>query len=170
MNANHFALFSLPVQFEIDTSHLEQQYRAMAARFHPDRFAAASSFEQKQAVMMSAALNEAYRVLNHPINRAAYLLELNGIYPDSPEHTAFPTDFLMQQMQWRESLFEIRDSQNQSLLDELSAEINEVEQALLSELNLAFVQNELDLAAELVRKGRFIHKIQQEIQGIRIDE
>ena len=58
----HFSLFRLPETFELDNQILEQRYRTLAAQFHPDKFAAASGFEQKQAVMMTATLNEAHRV------------------------------------------------------------------------------------------------------------
>lgn len=50
----YFQLFQLPPTFDIDSETVEQTYRQLAARFHPDKFAAASSFEQKQAVMMAA--------------------------------------------------------------------------------------------------------------------
>lgn len=71
------------------TENLEQTYRALAARFHPDKFASASAFEQKQAVMMSSTINDAYRTLKNPIDRAAYLLKTSGIDADAPEHTSF---------------------------------------------------------------------------------
>ena len=85
----YFTLFDIPVGFTLDEDTLEIRYRTLAARFHPDRFAAASAFEQKQAVMMSATVNEAYRTLKNPIDRAAYLLKEQGIDADAPEHTSF---------------------------------------------------------------------------------
>ena len=94
----YFELFQLPPAFDIDNETIEQTYRRLAARFHPDKFAAASSFEQKQAVMMAATLNDAYRTLMSPIDRAAYLLKSQGMDADAPEHTGFAPEFLMQQM------------------------------------------------------------------------
>ena len=47
--SQYFTLFQLEPAFDIDTENLEQTYRALAARFHPDKFASASAFEQKQA-------------------------------------------------------------------------------------------------------------------------
>ena len=63
-----FQLFNLPAQFDLDPAALEQTYRQLAARFHPDKTATASAFEQKQAVMMAAAVNEAYRRLSRRWN------------------------------------------------------------------------------------------------------
>ena len=104
----HFTLFGLPETFQIDENALETRYRALAAGCHPDKFASASAFEQKQAVMMAAAVNEAYRILKNPIDRAASLLMTQNIDADAPEHTAFAPEFLMQQMEWRETLAEAR--------------------------------------------------------------
>lgn len=73
--SQYFTLFRIEPAFDIDTENLEQTYRALAARFHPDKFASASAFEQKQAVMMSSTINDAYRTLKNPIDRAAYLLK-----------------------------------------------------------------------------------------------
>ena len=77
--SQYFTLFQLEPQFDIDTDSLEQNYRTLAARFHPDRFASASAFEQKQAVMMSSTVNEAYRTLKNPTDRAAAQALLNTL-------------------------------------------------------------------------------------------
>ena len=87
--SQYFTLFQLEPAFDIDAESLEQTYRVLVARFHPDKFASASAFEQKQAVMMSSTINDAYRTLRNPIDRAAYLLKTLGIDADAPEHTSF---------------------------------------------------------------------------------
>lgn len=159
----YFALFQLPEQFSVDQVKLEDNYRALAAQCHPDRFAAKSAFEQKQAMLMTATINEAYRILSHPLDRAAYLLQQKGIDADAPEHTRFPEEFLMQQMQWREDLAEAQQSGDVTALKNLADTIQLSLQQLLSQLNTAFVNNQLEPAAELVRQGRFLTKLQAEI-------
>ena len=163
--SQHFTLFQLEPAFDIDTAALEQTYRRLAARFHPDRHAAASVFEQKQAMMMASAVNEAYRILKNPIDRAAYLLEQHNIHADSPEHTSFPPEFLMQQMEWRETLEEARAQNNQAALRALEADIQAEQNTLLSALQTAFKQTDYHNAANLVRQGRFLNKLRQEIQA-----
>ena len=163
--SQHFTLFQLEPAFDIDTAALEQTYRRLAARFHPDRHAAASVFEQKQAMMMASAVNEAYRILKNPIDRAAYLLEQHNIHADSPEHTSFPPEFLMQQMEWRETLEEARAQNNQAALLALEADIQAEQNTLLSALQTAFKQTDYHNAANLVRQGRFLNKLRQEIQA-----
>lgn len=164
--SQYFTLFQLEPQFDIDTDSLEQNYRTLAARFHPDRFASASAFEQKQAVMMSSTVNEAYRTLKNPTDRAAYLLRQQGIDADAPEHTSFAPEFLMQQMEWRETLAEARGGQDQTALLALDKEISGAQRELWRDLREAFRRQQYEDAAQLVRQGRFLDKLKKEISNL----
>ena len=164
--SQYFTLFQLEPQFDIDTDSLEQNYRTLAARFHPDRFASASAFDQKQAVMMSSTINDAYRTLKNPTDRAAYLLRQQGIDADAPEHTSFAPEFLMQQMEWRETLAEARGGQDQTALPALDKEISGAQQELWRDLREAFRRQQYEDAAQLVRQGRFLDKLKKEISNL----
>ncbi|MCL9778759.1 Fe-S protein assembly co-chaperone HscB [Neisseria subflava] len=164
--SQYFNLFQLKPSFNIDTEALEQTYRALAARFHPDKFASASAFEQKQAVMMSSTINDAYRTLKSPINRAAYLLKSQNIDADAPEHTSFSPEFLMQQMEWRETLMDAQMEQNHDAIRALDQEIQEVQSSLYQDLQQAFEQQDYESAAQWVRHGRFLNKLRKEIASI----
>ena len=164
--SQYFNLFQLEPSFNIDTEALEQSYRALAARFHPDKFASASAFEQKQAVMMSSTINDAYRTLKSPIDRAAYLLKSQNIDADAPEHTSFSPEFLMQQMEWRETLMDAQMEQNHDAIQALDQEIQEVQSNLYQDLQQAFEQQDYESAAQWVRHGRFLNKLRNEIASI----
>ena len=164
--SQYFNLFQLEPSFNIDTVALEQSYRALAARFHPDKFASASAFEQKQAVMMSSTINDAYRTLKSPIDRAAYLLKSQNIDADAPEHTSFSPEFLMQQMEWRETLMDAQMEQNHDAIRALDQEIQEVQSSLYQDLQQAFEQQDYESAAQWVRHGRFLNKLRNEIASI----
>lgn len=164
--SQYFNLFQLEPSFNIDTEALEQTYRALAARFHPDKFASASAFEQKQAVMMSSTINDAYRTLKGPIDRAAYLLKSQNIDADAPEHTSFSPEFLMQQMEWRETLMDAQMEQNHDAIRALDQEIQEVQSNLYQDLQQAFEQQDYESAAQWVRHGRFLNKLRNEIASI----
>ena len=161
--SQYFDLFQLPEGFALDEAELETRYRALAARFHPDRCAAASAFEQKQAVMMSATVNEAYRTLKNPTDRAAYLLKQQGIDADAPEHTSFAPEFLMQQMEWRETLMDAQMAQNNEALRALDQEISREQDKLYQDLRTAFAGKDHETAAQWVRHGRFLNKLRNEI-------
>ena len=160
-----FQLFNLPAQFDLDPAALQQTYRQLAARFHPDKTATASAFEQKQAVMMAAAVNEAYRCLSRPLERAVLLLQAQGIQADSEERTAFDPEFLMQQMEWREELAAARAANSAERLAALDSQVAAEEARLLAKLSTAFRQADYAQAAELVPQGRFLDKIRQEIRA-----
>ena len=164
--SQYFNLFQLEPSFNIDTEALEQTYRALAARFHPDKFASASAFEQKQAVMMSSTINDAYRTLKSPIDRAAYLLKSQNIDADAPEHTSFSPKFLMQQMEWRETLMDAQMEQNHDAIRALDQEIQEVQSNLYQDLQQAFEKQDYESAAQWVRHGRFLNKLRNEIASI----
>ncbi|WP_127203246.1 Fe-S protein assembly co-chaperone HscB [Neisseria meningitidis] len=163
--SQYFTLFQLEPAFDIGAENLEQTYRSLAARFHPDKFASASAFEQKQAVMMSSTINDAYRTLRNPIDRAAYLLKTLGIDADAPEHTSFAPDFLMQQMEWRETLMEARAESDLKTLENLNDEIRAEQEKLFRDLKQSFARQDYDTAAQQVRQGRFLDKLRNEISS-----
>ena len=112
MAIDYYKIFALPKSYALDAAALEQNYRRLSTQYHPDKTAHLSAFEQKQAVMLSATINEAYRILKSPLDRAAYLLQEQGIHADAPENTRFEAAFLMQQMQWREDLDDAGHDEN----------------------------------------------------------
>lgn len=120
---DHFSLLGLPRQTDLDPLALEANWKSRAASVHPDRFATASDAQKRVAMQWSAQINEAYRVLKDPLRRAQYLCELAGIDAAARESVALDPGFLMQQMQWREQLEDIRDCKDVHALNDLISEI-----------------------------------------------
>ena len=71
-------------------------------------------------MQLATLANEAYQTLKNPANRAKYLLELQGITAISETNTAMPTDFLMQQMEWREATEDATADKNIDALRKLT--------------------------------------------------
>ncbi len=158
---NHFALFDLEPQFQIDLTQLEQSFRALQAQVHPDKFSRGSDAERRLSMQCSTHVNEAYQTLKTPLNRARYLLSLHGIDTQEETNTAMPTQFLMEQMEWREAI----SAANQvPALDQLSSNLRQVMQTLLAEVGQRIdQQHDYAGAAETVRKLRFFDKLREEI-------
>lgn len=131
---DHFTLFGLPRRFDIDTEALSQAWRRMQALVHPDRFAGAGAAQARLAMQWSTLVNTAYRTLQDPLSRAAYLCELRGAPIDAERNTAMPREFLDQQMQWREQLDEARDSGDARQLQQLGRQVEQHRAGLLREL------------------------------------
>jgi len=102
--ANYFELFSLPIRFDVDIGQLASRYRSLQAESHPDRFANADAQTRRLSVQFAALINEAYETLKTPLKRGFYLLKLKGLDVSNDSRTTSDTDFLMQQMEYRERL------------------------------------------------------------------
>ncbi len=162
---NHFELFGLPSQFQLDGSLLSSQFRELQKRFHPDNFATASERDRLMAVQKAAQINDAYQTLKHPVSRAEYLLAENGVEIRGEQQTMQDPMFLMEQMELREELEEISDSQDpEAVLFEFDAKVSKMYKQYLSDVEQALNEQRWELAAENVRKLKFIAKLKNEIE------
>lgn len=158
---NHFELFGLPIQFELDGSLLSTQFRELQKQFHPDNFSTASERDRLMSVQKAAQINDAYQVLKQPVSRLEYILQLNGLDIRGEQKTLQDSMFLMQQMELREELEEINDEE--ALLD-FDAKVNKLYKQHLLEVQQQLQDAMWEAAAEQVRKLKFIQKLKQEIE------
>jgi molecular chaperone HscB len=63
----------------LDLDDLQKRFYARSRELHPDRFARSSAAEQQAALDASSVLNDAYRTLRDPVQRAEYLLRQHGL-------------------------------------------------------------------------------------------
>ena len=163
---NPFALFDLPVVFQVDSALLNERYLALQKSLHPDNFSAASAQEQRLAIQKSAEINDALRILKDPIARADSIIAINTGEQENPEEKSNKDiGFLMQQMEWREELAAARAANSTERLAALDSQVAAEEARLLTKLSTAFRQADYAQAAELVPQGRFLDKIRQEIRA-----
>jgi molecular chaperone HscB len=160
---NHFELLGLPVAFAVDAARLESGYRELQGRVHPDRFAAGSEAERRVAMQWATRANEAYRTLRDPLARARYLLELRGYDTEEESNTSMPPDFLMQQMEWREAAADASRAHDAQALGRLNGELARERRDMLERLGRALDASNYDAGCSLVRKLRFLEKLEQEI-------
>ena len=164
---NPFALFDLPVVFQVDSALLNERYLALQKSLHPDNFSAASAQEQRLAIQKSAEINDALRILKDPITRADSIIALNTGKTENPEEKSNnDIDFLMQQMEWRETLENIENRKDTDELTAFAQEINQIRHAILSELSTALDAQQWDIARAITDKLRFIKKLQTEIERV----
>ena len=157
---NYFLLFQLPQQFDIDLARLNVNYRVIQTQSHPDRFVTATSAEKLNSMQLATTANEAYQTLKNPARRATYLLELQHIDAVAETNTVMPATFLMQQMEWRETLEDARQAKDinalSSLLSEMRAEGASLEVDLA---DLFDIKHDLIAATDASRKLIFIDKV-----------
>ena len=164
---NPFALFDLPVAFQVDSALLNERYLALQKSLHPDNFSAASAQEQRLAMQKSAEINDALRILKDPITRADSIIAINTGETENPEEKSNKDiGFLMQQMEWRETLENIENRKDTDELTAFAQEINQIRHAILSELSTALDAQQWDIARAITDKLRFIKKLQTEIERV----
>ena len=78
-HGDYFSFFGLPRKLSIDLADLDVRFRALSRQFHPDYFYNATTPERLASLERASYLNDAYRVLKQPLDRAEYLLKLEGL-------------------------------------------------------------------------------------------
>ncbi len=167
LHSTDFELFRVPMQFAQDRAVLDARWKELQREAHPDKFAAQGAAAQRLAMQWSVRINEAYQRLKDPLKRASYLCALHGAPINAENNTAMPTDFLMQQMQWREALDEAKTVQD---LEEIASksmfsareQLSKIEQTLDTSRDFA-------AAAQQVRSLMFIERFASEVDA-RIDQ
>lgn len=167
---NHFALFGLPVTFDVDADDLVLRYRELQRRVHPDKFANASGQERRLSLQMTALVNEAFQILKDPVRRGRYLLSLRGIDLDDETDTAMDPAFLMEQMELRENLDEVRQADDPPKhLAELANRIERRLQDVIFEFRHALAEGTPEAnkkARNMAREMLFLEKLREEIDNL----
>ncbi|MCX9108728.1 MULTISPECIES: co-chaperone HscB [Providencia] len=164
---DYFTLFGLTPIYAIDSEQLTLRFQDLQRQYHPDRFATCSEQEKMQALQKAATINAAYQALRHPLKRAEYMLSLHGFDINNEQHTMHDTEFLMEQLELREELDNIENSDD--ALDLLAKFMQSVKQ--MQQARSALMVTELDAmqwekAADTVRKLRFLDKLQQQAEQL----
>jgi molecular chaperone HscB len=134
---NFFKLFAIKEDFNIDTNILDKNYFDLQSQFHPDlnRF---NSFQ-----MDSNTINLGYNILKDDFERAAHLLDINGI---NIKQDSCPIKLMPQELD--EILEHI---EHNSFSKDL---INDIK----SQMSVSFLSKDLEKAALLTLKLRFLTK------------
>jgi molecular chaperone HscB len=158
---NHFELFGLAPAYALEVAALERSYRDIQSRIHPDRYAHAGDAERRASMQWTTRVNEAYRILKSPVQRAKYLLEMYGVDVGFETNTQMPADFLMRQLELREALAGAKEpAALDGLLDEVRREKRLLEGSIAQ---LVDAKKDYAAAAGEVRKLMFLDRLASEI-------
>jgi molecular chaperone HscB len=163
---NHFELFGLEPGYALEAERLERAYLEIQARIHPDRFAHAGDADRRASMQWTTRVNEAYRTLKDPVERARYLLELKGVDVAFETNTAMPPDFLGRQIELREALELAQGEKNAGALDRLRSDLRREEEELKKALGETLdAKRDYATATGLVRKLKFLDRLDAEIDA-----
>jgi molecular chaperone HscB len=137
-----FELLGIDARFDLDPSQLEKRHRDLSRALHPDRYVGSPAAERRQALNKAIEVNEAWRVLRDPIQRAEALCARLEMPIDSSSYPPARPEFLMEMMELREALAEAKAAGDLSAVEKLRGSVEEKEATCLSDLEAAFAKLE----------------------------
>ena len=170
LTSNFFELFELPVSFDVDLSEIQQHYMALQKQVHPDKFASGTDQEKRLSMQQTSWINEAQATLKDPVLRATYLLKLKGTDINLENETTMDAGFLMQQLELRERLENIKNEDDPlDVLDGLSKELKSSIDDMMKSFSQSYQADQIDDAREWIRKLQFMQKAIKEINTVSAD-
>ncbi|NOR43234.1 MAG: Fe-S protein assembly co-chaperone HscB [Gammaproteobacteria bacterium] len=170
LTSNFFELFDLPVSYDVDLTKIQQWYMQLQKQVHPDKFANASDREKSLSMQQTSWLNEAKTTLESPVLRATYLLKLKGLDINLENETTMDAVFLMQQLEMRERLENVKNEADPlTVLDAMAKDVKATTQELMNGFSQSYINEELDDAREWIRKLQFLQKAKKEINTLITD-
>jgi molecular chaperone HscB len=167
---NHYTIFpqTLPAgpppgsAFAISTSDLRREFLQLQGLVHPDKYP--NGAEKQLAEGLSARINEAYRTLLDPLQRAQYILrEWHGIdvtAEDASTKHALDAETLMEVMEVQETIEEVGDSAEAEVqINELKKENEGRVVECVNRLGEAFEKGDLEAARKECIRLRFWYSV-----------
>lgn len=170
LTSNFFELFELPVSYEVDLGQVQQHYMVLQKQVHPDKFANSSDLEKRLSMQQTSWINEAQTTLKDPVLRAIYLLKLKGTDINLENETTMDAVFLMQQLETRERLENIKKEDDPlAALDVMEKELRASTGEMMKNFAQSFEADLVDDARECIRKLQFMQKAKKEINALAAD-
>jgi molecular chaperone HscB len=163
---DHFARLGLPAALDLEAASLDRAYFALQRQWHPDRFVTKPPEERARASSEAASLNEAYRTLKDPLNRAFYMAELAGVEMPGDGKTIDDPELLMEAMETREALHEAASPE---AVDKLAGEARQDVQKALAGLGSLFLANDRPAIRKALLRLRYLDKFAEEARARRMN-
>ena len=169
LSSTHFELFGLPQSFVVDRAQLDSRYRELQRATHPDRFVNAGDQERRLSMQQATRVNEGYQVLKDPLLRGRYLLELSGFTFSDEHHTTSDAAFLMEQMEIREALGEVRGAADPfatltGIMNRVATDFDDLTAELQQQLDADAIDRET--VADTLMKMQFFRRLDEEAQEL----
>lgn len=110
-HGDYFSFLGFPRRLSLDPQALEQRFRELSRKFHPDYYYNASPAERLASLERSSYLNDAYRTLRNPSARIEHLLAIEGLPPARSDEggVKVPPALLEEVFELNEELDRIRE-------------------------------------------------------------
>jgi molecular chaperone HscB len=172
---DYYEFFDLPRRLALDPEELKNRFYTLSRLLHPDRYTRRSEQEQRFSLEASSILNDAYRVLKDPIQRAEYVLRQEGFPVGDQRNRDVPPELLEEVFELNLALDELRggdldvlpqlEQMRRKFLDMLSAIDRDLE-ALFRRHDDAQGDERRQVLAEIrstLNRRRYISNLVQEV-------
>ncbi len=166
---NYFELFGLTPTFSVDRKELDSAYRQLQQVSHPDRFVNQPSEFQRRAVQQTAQNTEAYQVLKSPVLRACHLLTLAGSEFSLTSYTVSDINLLMQQMEYREQLSDIKELGDFNKFTQFVDKIDGLTADTIGKITVLFEENTDNSSTDLknhICELQFLNKLAVDLDEV----
>jgi molecular chaperone HscB len=109
LGSDYFQFFGLTRQLHLDLDDLQKRFYQLSRTLHPDRYQRKSPAEQQYSLDATAILNDAYRVLRDPLQRAEYVLKQEGFEIGEQRSKDVPPELLEEVFELNMALEEMRE-------------------------------------------------------------
>ncbi|WP_019672660.1 Fe-S protein assembly co-chaperone HscB [Psychrobacter lutiphocae] len=163
--ANFFALFELPIAFDIDQKKLGERLRLLQQQYHPDQLNLQHEPAKEQtstSQQTSALINHAYDILSHEDSRANYLLELSGQSLNTDLSIA-DFDFLDDAMEMRIALDDASLDADFTRINELKSKVDQRLAEYSQKFKVAYADQDWTVAMDATQKLKFLVKLKKDM-------
>ncbi|MBU0549868.1 Fe-S protein assembly co-chaperone HscB [Myxococcota bacterium] len=171
-NDDHFKRLGLQARFAYSEEEIVTAHRALQRRVHPDRFVGRGPLQRRLSLSHAAALNDALATLREPSRRAEYLLKLRGRpLDDARDPIQLDPCFLMEIIELREALGELKDADAHVERGRIALEVAERVEGLLKQLGEGLDGDRpLNILAQYAAQLRYLRRILEELEGLQLGE
>jgi len=163
---DHFARLGMPAALDLEPADLDKAYFSRQRQWHPDRFVSKPPEEKAKASVEAAALNDAYRTLKDPLDRAVYFASLKGVELPGDGKTIDDPELLMEAMEVREALHE---ADTVEAVDALAEKARRDMKAALSGLASLFLRDDKPALRKALLRLRYLDKFVEESRARRMN-
>ena len=163
LSQDYFKLFLIPQDFKIDQTKLQQNYLDLQRQFHPDNYINSDTVAKSIILKLSAHINQGYTTLKNPLLRGALLLKLNNVDLKLSEDTKLPNEFLMEQMELHEEIFEAKSTNDFIKLENIEKDVEFKEKQLINEIEHNFTLKDYVAVKELLKQLKFYTRLKDTV-------
>lgn len=158
---NFFELLGIgQPSLQVDVKELEQIYRDLQKRLHPDKFSKAGPKEKELSEQQASLVNAAYHTLKTPLGRLRYLLQVLEEVPDVSEATIQDPEMLMEVMEARE---QVENTDDREELKTIQRENQAKFDDLYSQASKAYQEKNIEALMDLTNRMIYVAKVEEEI-------